>query len=237
MPTWTLGTLMSRATLMAGRRDDISQSDASFYVNQAQTDFVRDFKEFLSEKTNVFSVNSGTSLLSLPADFGEPISLSHISTAKSANYAIPQISAEYADSLGYYPVGEPRGYFIDSNRIQLFPSASSSANSTVASGRSLMFRYRAIAADMTSTSSVPSVSTEHRIALLWKTVEYIHMHVGNFEEAVVAEARYTQHLQAFKDAAAKRQSERGGFSIRMTDRANRRLDGRLEDQTDEWLRR
>lgn len=229
---------MSQATTLAGRRDDLSASVVSFWANQAYTDYTRDFKEFLSEKTNVYSVSSGDSLLTVPADFGEVVALSQISTAADQNYSVPQIAPEDADRIGYYPVGAPRGYFIYNDKLQLWPSASSSANTTHASSiRQLMLRYRNVHQDLTSTASVPSIATEHRIAVLWKTIEYIHTLVGNVEEAIVAEARYTQHLAAFKDAAAKRHSARGGFKVRLEDRANRRVDGRIEDQTDEWLRR
>lgn len=236
--SWTLGNIVSKATTIAGYRDDISLSECSFWANQAYADFVRDFDEFLSEKTAGFSVSSGTSLLTLPADFGYAVSLSETTTEDRGNRPIPQMSIERMDALGYFPVGETQGYAIFGGQVQLWPSASSSALTTHASsGRSYLLRYKWVPESMTSTASTPSVATEHRIAIMWKTVEYLHYLTGNVEEAIVAEARYTQLLASLKDAGYKRQAERGGFRIRLHDRVGTRMEGRLEDQTNEWLRR
>lgn len=235
---WNLGQIMSRATELAGKRDDISLSDASFWANEAYTAFCRDFSEFLSERTAGFSVSSGDSLLTIPADFREPIALSEVTTSGNGNTPIPQMSIEDMDADGYWPVGAPKGWAIYGDKIQLWPSISSSALTTHASsGRSLLLRYKWIPESMMSNVSVPSVATEHRIAIMEKTVEFLHRAVGNQEEAILAEARYTQLLASFKDSYQKRQMARGGFRIRLADRAERRMDGDLADQTTEWLRR
>jgi len=125
MPSWTLNDLMSQATARVGHRADITASDASLWVNQAYQDFVREVPELLSEKTYYFSVNSGTSTVSLPADFYEPIL---ISFDTDSGGTLRRMSPEVCDAKGYYPVGEPQGYFIYNDQIQLWPSANSSSN-------------------------------------------------------------------------------------------------------------
>ena len=172
MPNWTLGNLMSYATKRIGQRSDIDGSDVSFWANQAQLDFAYDVPELLSEKTHYFSVNSGTSLVDLPDDFVEPIIISHQTTASGSGRTLNQISPEYADAQGYFPVSEPEGYFIYNDQIQLWPSANSSKNTTVWSGRSYLLRYISTPTEMTSASSVPSNNTEHRYGSLIKIEVY-----------------------------------------------------------------
>lgn len=231
---------MSQATTRIGRRSDIAQSDVSLWVNQAYQDFVREIPELLSERTHYFSVNSGTSVLSLPADFYEPISIS-LSTSNSNRFAysgnsLRRLSPEWCDAQGYYPVSTPKGYFIFHDQIQLWPSANSSANTTVWSGRSYLMRYRAVHADMSTTTSVPSVATQHRIGILFRSEQYLHELVGNYEEAAASGLRYSGFVSTLKDAIARRQADRGRHAISLPLGGQvRRSDPDLAD-VDEWRR-
>jgi len=235
MPTWNLGTLSSEATKRT-HRADIDASTASLWVNQAYLDFVTDFPEFLPESTQYYSVSSGDSFVTLPADFMYPISMSWDTSNQASALSLRMISKEEADAQGYYPVGTPQGYFIYANQIRLWPSANSSALTTHASsGRSYLLRYYAIPEDMVSATSVPSVSTENRIAILYRTEKYLHELVGNIEEAAAADLRYYNFVSAAKDAHVKRQMQRGRFAISLPDRARRRT-GNYSDAHDRWTR-
>lgn len=238
MPSWTLGDLLSQATKRVGNRADISLSDASLWANQAYQDFVRDIPEFLSEKTTRFSVLSGTSVLALPADFVNAVVLSWETNENVASErTLHQISPEYADAQGYYPVGKPQGYFIWGDKIQLWPSANSSADTTHASsGRSYLMRYIARPSDMTALTEVPSVTTENRIGILYKLEKYLHELVGNYEEAAAAEYRYTAFVASLKDAKARRDAARGKFAVSYVDGQSRRRGGSFTDPHDRWLR-
>lgn len=232
MPSWTFADLMSQATARIGRRSDIAQSDVSLWVNQAYQDFVREVPELLSERTHYFSVNSGASQVALPADFYEATS---VSLDTKSGGTLKRISPEFADAQGYYPVAEPRGYFIYNDKIQLWPSANSSANTTVWSGRSYLMRYQAVPADMSTTTSVPSIATQHRIGILFKAEQYLHEFVGNYEEAAASGYRYAAFVTTLKDAIARRQADRGQFAVQLPSLPLRSAGGDLRDY-DDWRR-
>lgn len=238
MPSWSLGDLCSQATKRAGNRSDMALSDVSFWVNQAYQDFVRDVPQMLSERTTYFSVNSGTSQLTVPADFLEAVVLSWDTNENVASErTLNQIAPEHADAQGYYPVGKPQGYFIWNDKIQLWPSANSSEDTNGAtSGRSYLLRYRALPADMTALTAVPSVATEQRLGILYRAEKYLHELVGNHEEAAAAEYRYTALVGSLKDAKAKRDAARGRFAVSYVDGSSRRRGGSFTDPHDRWLR-
>ena len=226
---------MSQATARAGQRADIGVSDVSLWVNQAYQDFVREVPEFLSDSDQWYSVSSGDSLLTLPVDFYEAEVISWQTTASGSNRTLPQVSVEWADSQGYWPVGEPDGYFIRGAQIQLHPSANSSANTTHASsGRSYLLRYQAVPEDMVSTGSVPSVETSHRHVILPRAEMYLHQLLGNYEEAALAQATYLGFVTSLKDAIARRQASKSDMRVSLPDRAGRRP--RTSENDDVWLR-
>ena len=234
MPSWTLADLCFRATARIGNRTELSLSLCSFWANQALEDFTRDVPELLNESQAWFSVSSGDSLLTVPADFYEPIVLS-FQTQTGSNRTLHQVSPEWADSQGYYPVGEPQAFFIYADQIQLWPSANSSADTTVSSGRSYLLRYYANPGTMSVTTDVPSVATMHRIGILFKLEEYLHNEVGNLEEAAASNIKYLGFVTSLKDAMARRQAHRGETRASLPQRGQR-ITASLED-SDEWLRR
>jgi hypothetical protein len=234
MPSWTLGDLCSHATKRIGQRADISTSDVSLWVNQAYQDVVREIPEWQSEKTHYFSVSSGDSLVAMPNDCHEIVVISYQTTAQGSNRTLRQVSPEWADAQGYWPVGEPKGYFIWHDQLQLWPSADSSANTTVSSGRSYLMRYIATPTDMSATTDVPSIATEHRHLILIKSEVYLHQLLGNHEEAALAQANYLNFVTTLKDAIARRQATKTRFAISLPDRAGRRP--RDSEEDDVWLR-
>lgn len=237
MPTWTLGEIGSEATARIGYRADLTLSTVSLWINQAIQDFVRDVPELLSEKTHWFSLSSGDSLVSLPTDWAETIVISNQTTASGSCKTIRQIAPEVADAKGYWPVAEPSGYFIYHSQIQFHPSANSSAATTHASsGRSYLHRYRAYPSDITDTAHVPSVATEHRKAVLYKTEVHLHERLGNLEEAALAEQRYLNYVISLKDAFAKRQMANTRFAASLP-LWKKKMPGIDIDKSDEiWLR-
>ena len=77
MPNWSLSELMSNATARIGQRADLdSVSVVSFWLNQAYQDVAQSTTHALLESENIFSVDSGDSLLGLPGAFLEIINLS-----------------------------------------------------------------------------------------------------------------------------------------------------------------
>lgn len=223
MPAWTLGDLASEATKFAGYRSDLALSDVSRLVNQAYSEVAQAANHKLLESKTIFSVNSGTSILALPADHLETINIS-LSTnlGSGSNRTLEPTTSEWADARGYYPVGEPMKYFEYGTSIQLWPSANSSANTTVSSGRSYEMRYRARATDLVATGDVPSVDTEWRWAILLRTEALVHKTVGNRQEAAEAQTEYFTYVSSLKDAQARRQMARGRFALSLPQRKSRR---------------
>jgi hypothetical protein len=202
MPNWTLGELMSMATARCGRRDDISASTVSFWVNEAYMEVAQMAPHALLESTTKYSITSGTSRLDLPGDHLETLSLSWDTVdVGSARTLLPTNSA-WCDSVGYYPVAMPQRFFEYGSVIQLWPSADSYDSE---SGRSFLLRYRARPSDMTATSAVPSVATEWRKAILYKAEAFLHEYVGNDIEAAHAHARFAAYTSSLQDSHARRQ--------------------------------
>ena len=218
MPSWTLGDLMSMATARVGRRDDISASTVSFWVNEAYHEVATQAPHALLESTTRFSVGSGTSRLTLPGDFLETVSLSWDTNNADSNYTLVQAAPAWCDSQGYYPVGVPERYYQYNNVIQLWPSSDSYSDTT--SGRSYLLRYRARPEDLTSTSSIPSLDTEWRRAVLYKAEAFLHEYVGNDIEAGVAHARYAGYVASLDNVHARRQRA-GGMSASLPLRQSR----------------
>ena len=195
----------------------------SFWVNTAYAEVAQATRHKLLENVEIFSVNSGDSILSLPADYLEMIDLSFSTNLGSgSNRTLEQTTPEWADAQGYYPVGRPQKYFEFGSNLQLWPSANSSANTTAWSGRSYAMRYRQRAEDLISLTSVPSVDTEWRWAIVLRTEALLHQLVGNREEAAESLAEYFGYTTSLKDAQARRQSARGRFAISMPLRRSRR---------------
>ena len=213
---------MSEATRRAGYRSDIPLSDVSFWTNQAYAEVAQATNHKLLETQTVFSVNSGDSLLALPADFLEIVDIS-LSTnlGSGSNRTLEPTTPEWADANGYYPVAQPQKYFIYGSNVQLWPSADSSANTTAWSGRSYEMKYKARATDLTTGTSVPSVDTEWRYAILLRTEAFVHQFVGNSIEASEKMIEYFGYVSSLKDAQARRQAARGRFAISFPQRKSR----------------
>lgn len=222
MPNWTLGDVMSKATARVGRRADLPASEVSFWANAALQEVVQSVPHALSEKTTIHSVVSGTSTLDLPSDHLETISVSLFSTDDAGSgLTLEPTTAQWADAKGYYPQGKPQKYFLYRNQLNLWPSANSSANSTVASGRSYLHRYYARQEDLVSTGSVPSIDTEWRQAWLYLTEARLFEFLGDEAMAAVAQTRYLGYVSSLKDAEARRQASSGHRAVSMPMRKSR----------------
>lgn len=222
MPSWTFDELMSNATHRIGQRSDIPLADCKLWTNQAYADVVKEAPHALLERTTLFSVSSGDSQLQLPADFLEPITLSLHTTTGGSAYTLEPTQAQWADAQGYFPVGTPQRYFIYGDKIQLWPSANSSADSTVASGRSFQLRYRARASDMSALTDVPSVDTDWRLPILYLTEAYLHEYVGNAQEGATARAKAFAEILNLDNAHTRRQRAKGRMAVSLPQRKSRR---------------
>lgn len=221
MPVWTLGDIMSQATARIGRRADIALSTASFWTNQAYLDFVREVPQALSERTTYLSLNSNTSIVAQPVDLYEVVSISH-DTIGTSDGTLRQVGSVWADAQGFYPHATPEAYFLFNDRVHIWPSPNSSADTTVWSGRSYLMRYRAIPTDMSAATDVPvSVDTMHRFGIELLAEKYLLEYIGAWNEAAEAGSRYMAYTSSLKDSSARKQAASGRFSISLADQTGR----------------
>ena len=199
MPAWTLGDLMSRATARIGRRDDIAESDVSFWINTAYQEVADAEPSALMETLTVSSTTSGEFRLELPADCKELTALSWHTTEPVSSYTLARVSTDYMDSMGGgggAPAERPSRYALYNNWLELYPSPDSSY--------SLQMRYIAEPSDMTATTAVPSLETSWRVAVLYLGEALLHEHLGNELEGAQARARYVGYAASLKNRHARR---------------------------------
>jgi len=191
------------ATADIGRRDDIAQSVVSQRVNMAYFEVAHAIEAQGLERIAVSSTTSGENRIDLPTDYGEFInasvkwSWSTASSTVSSTKTLSRMNASEADALGFLPVGEPQGFVLYNNWMELWPSPDSAY--------SLQLRYRSMVTDMIQTSDVPSVSTPYRQAILFKAEEHLHRYVGNFAAAAALNQTYIDYMARTKSDEYRRQ--------------------------------
>ena len=227
MPSYSLGELMSLATTDVGRRADIPISVASQRVNMAYFEVAGAVEHALLEQVAVSSTTSGENRIDLPTDYGEIVNLSlkwSTSTSSSAvsnTKTLRRMSASNADERGFLPVGEPQGYVMFNQWVEVWPSPDSAY--------SMQIRYRSMVTDMVQTSDVPSISTPFRHAIYIKTKELLHDYLGNYAASAAANRAYIDYMLRIKSDEARRQmgeSRQGAHVIYDTPNRLRRDDSR-----------
>lgn len=209
MPKYTLGEIMSMATRGVGQRADIPESVVSFYVNAAYMEVAESSDHALLEKHVFFPLRAGDSTVTLPNDFGTPISFSLRTTSGNTLVGTPltQLSALDADAGLNATRGEPRGYVLYGNRVELHPAPDASY--------SLSLRYESTITDLVEPSDVPSVATRFRHGILERTKAHLFEDIGNFEEASAQQARYVSYMMAQETDVAKRQKTKALGGVRV----------------------
>jgi len=214
MPAWNLGDFMSHATARIGRRSDIAASTVSFYVNMAYQEVAQAQPSALMEQLTVSSTTSGENRIELPSNCLEIINVSWLTTAGGGSArTLRRISADRADQAGFSPNGVPQEFVLFNNWMELWPSPNSSY--------SLQLRYMGYPTDMVSITSVPSLASEWRPAVLYLAEALLHEFVGNDMEGAQARARYAGYAMSLKNTEARRQSIQGGMRASMPMRKSR----------------
>jgi hypothetical protein len=198
MPAWTLQQLNSRVSRAVGRRADISESDLSFWVNEAYQEVTEVAPHILREAIAVSSTTSGENRIALPSDFREPRVLSWLTNIGSQR-TLQQVSGRYADAnFDRNAQGVPEKYVLWNDWIELLPSPNSAW--------SLQWRYISRATSMVSRTDVPSISTPWRRAIYLKAKELIFSeHLGDLDRAALARDQYLDLVRLLPDERALRQ--------------------------------
>ncbi len=189
MPALNLRTLMSEATASAGGRVDISLSQASLLANLAQLEVASMLPHGEMESTDTLSIQTSGYTAALPADFGETISLSRVSSFDNFGYrALTAVPIHQVDNASEgTATGTPNRYAIFNQQVVLYPTASSP--------HSLVFRYRKVPADMTALTDLPSLHTRYHPAVLYKLTETLCDRVLDSERAAYYRNKFISVMQ------------------------------------------
>lgn len=202
MPAYTLGEIMSQATARIGRRADIPESVCSFWANAAYLEVASAVPHAMQERIAVSSLTSGYATVSLPSDYGEPISFQVASTETASGTTrysyttLAQASPAERDAFTYAS-GRPTHATFFNTYVELWPTPDSAL--------SLQLRYRSMATDLISASDVPSISTLWRHAILLRTEAHLQRYVGNAEGASQSQAEYLGYVSQLDSDRARRQ--------------------------------
>lgn len=195
---------MSIATGNVGRRDDISASIVSRMVNEAYFDVFYASNPQEGERIAVSSTTTGVQRIELPSDYLEPISAALIyrsdstaSSTHSSHVTLRLVSPEMIDGRNPQPSAVPEDICFFNSWAELYPSPNSAY--------SFQLRYRAHPEDLVSTSSVPSLSTPWRRAVVIKTEELLWQYLQNAEGVQNAQMRYLDYVSRIETDLARRQ--------------------------------
>lgn len=168
MPSYTLQEIMSMATAMMGSTPgNFSQSQVSFFVNTAIMDVAKAVPHSMLESTTMLATSAGTQVVALPTDFYSPVNLSAISSADSfGNHNLREVSIQQIQNASEGTAqNRPNRYAIFGANLWLYPNP--------ASADSLLMRYYAYPSELTNLTATPSLASEWRNAVLFKTAEYM----------------------------------------------------------------
>lgn len=165
MPAWNLGELISGVTTALGNRTDLAASQVSFWVNVAYGDCWDMLPHEAQEAIAVSSTTAAENRISLPTDFQELVVLSNMSRN---NELLDQVNQDQAASYSATS-GVPTNFALYSTWLELVP--------TPDSAYSLEMRYRKQRSDLTALTSVPSIATRLRPAIMYRAAELVAQNV------------------------------------------------------------
>ena len=189
MPAWTLGDIMSSATAALGNRADITLSTASFWANEAYDQTWNDLPFDDQEAIATSSTTVNEDKITLPSDFQE---LTYISNTSNGNTLLDTMNVDQLGKFSSTASGVPSHYILYSTWLELRPIPDSSY--------SLEIRYKIQRSELTETTSVPSVSTRFRRAIMLKTAELLAENVTlDDERANRFRANYISYIRTTPD--------------------------------------
>jgi hypothetical protein len=206
MPAWSLAKLMSTVTQSLGNRTDVSVSDASLWINQAEEEVWNQLPFDESEAIAISSTTVNEDKITLPSDFQETLSVSNLS-ASNAPMLLDAINVDQRDRYSTSS-GEPEFYMLYDSWLELIP--------TPDSAYSIQLRYRKQRSDMTALTDVPSVSTRYRFAVMLKAKQLIAEHViYDSETAALANNQYVSYMNSMPSdrALRNRENRHAGMSL------------------------
>jgi len=205
MPSWTLGDIVSTATIALGNRTDITLSQASLAANQAALEVWSQLPFDEQESLAVSSTTVNEDKVTLPSDFQELLVISNMSTNLPHGRPLDPLNLDQTDAYSDSS-GVPQFYTLYSTWLELRPIPDSAY--------SIQLRYRKQLSDMTETTDVPSVSTRYRMAVYYKTKEILaEEYILDSEAAALAHNKYVSYMASMPSDRALRNREGRGHGL------------------------
>jgi len=205
---WTLQDLMSESTQIAGTPSGLPVSRISNLVNQAIRDVAMRLPHVEFEVLALSNTTIYEDKLYLPSDCENVITLSFNTSVTGVGGRVIRQAAPWeldAKSEGT-TAGIPTMYVSYASWIEFYPSPDSAY--------SLLLRYKRRLSDITNLSALPSVDTRYHQAILYKTVEHLHLRKGEYDKVAQVRALYEQELRQVPNLYAIRQQNRSGMGLR-----------------------
>jgi hypothetical protein len=188
-----------------GRRADVPVSQVSLWVNQAYQEIAEVVPHALQECIAISSTTSGENRFQLPSDYKEILSLSYLTAVGNSARTLRRISPARADIQDPDVLGVSEEYVQYNDFLELWPSPNSAY--------SLQLRYRQWVGDLVSTSSIPSLATPYRYAILLKAEQHLHEYLNNDDKAINSEFKYQQYISQVNSDEARRQHDASGVGV------------------------
>lgn len=205
---WSLRDLLSEATSIAGTPPGLPVSRISQLANQAIRDIAGRLPSVELEEVATGSTTTSSNEATLPSDCEVILNLSFdTDVAGVGGRCIRQAAPWELDAASDGTVaGIPEMYISWQTWIEFYPSPDSAY--------SLLIRYRKRASDITSLTARSSLDTRYDQAILYKTVEYLHLRQGQYDKVAQARALYEAELRQIPNYFAVKQQNRTGMGLR-----------------------
>ena len=202
----SLADCISKATTMAGGRQDWQPSEVSFYANMALQEVASRIRHKPLENLAYSSTTSGENRIGLPSDFYAPLAISNLSTyGVVGGRQLRWVDAQWMDSQNTL-MGEPEAIAWYGTWLELWPSPDSSY--------SVGFRYLGRQRTLVASTDTPSLREEWHPGWLYKTASLLEASRSNPQGEAIAENRYLRYMTSTENDLALQQKSRTGMAMR-----------------------
>lgn len=212
-----LGTVISTASKLAGGRNDIQLSEASFWANESLEYVVSmsGAQHKPREAIAISSTTSGGNRIALPTDFDYPtaftlyVGSTSTATTSRTTSEVPLIQRDgaFVDAQdNQFYGGIPQYYVWYSTWLELFPSPNSAY--------SLQLRYGAKQATLSLSTETAHLDTRWYQAWLYKTAEKLAAARGDATNEALNRNRFQDYVQALDTDKAYSQKDRRSMTMR-----------------------
>lgn len=224
----SLGTCISRASDLAGGRNDIQPSEASFLANMALERIVMmsGMHHKPREAIAISSSTSGGNRIALPTDFDAPLAFTlyqgstSTATTSRTTAAVPLIQrdAAFLDAQdNQFTGGVPEYYIWYATWLELFPSPNSAY--------SLQLRYRTKQPVLSLSTATPALDEVWGQAWVYATAEQFAAARGDTTNEALNRNRLQNYVTLVETDKAKSQQDRRSMTMRPGMTSNLRYRG------------